>query len=383
MANLEAGRTSAEAGGAGTSTPRVAEAVGEAGPNNNTAELVSALGGTDNFKLLMQLIAETTSQVALTTGNQLLAKFQEISTQTPNSQALAPSGATIDGSRAGTPVSGRSGPPSATASQPPKRVKLDWNKDLLSLPQDQNKDVNSKVRLVAERHMKIWDQWKEQPTEKKQECISELRSFYKGAEVIPDSFFKDKFSAWRRNRRQYMNKNIRSMSAGTKTEAELRKICSEELHSELQKLSQQESMEKLREAQKKKQEAGNVFVHHLGAGDRRLFKEDFIQNLQSQMTDLKQQLSQEKSKKSNPKGLRVSGPGSSSRQIEFVDDEARDADEDDEEEAEEEVKEDADEEADEEPEIRERTVRPRKKARTENRGLRKKSAPKTRSSRRR
>ncbi|KAL3687330.1 hypothetical protein R1sor_013639 [Riccia sorocarpa] len=343
MANLEAGRTSAEAGGAGTSTPCVAEAVGEAGPSNNTAELVFALGGTDNFKLLMQLIAETTSQVALTTGNQLLAKFQEISTQTPNSQALAPSGATIDGSRAGTPVSGRSGPPSATASQPPKRVRLDWNKDLLSLPQDQNKDVNSKVRLVAERHMKIWDQWKEQPTQKKQECISELRSFYKGAEVIPDSFFKDKFSAWGRNRRQYMNKNICSMSAGTKTEAELRKICSEELQSELQKLSQQESMEKLREAQKKKEEAGNVFVHHLGAGDRRLSK----------------------------------------KTSEFVDDEARDADEDDEEEAEEEVKEDADEEADEEPEIQERTVRPRKKARTENIGLRKKSAPKTRSSRRR
>ncbi|KAL3683167.1 hypothetical protein R1sor_001189 [Riccia sorocarpa] len=316
MANLEAGRTSAEAGGAGTSTPRVAEAVGEVGPSNNIAGLVSALGGTDNFKLLIQLIAETTSQVALTTGNQLLAKFQEISTLTPNSQALAPSGATIDGSRSGTPVSGRSGPSSATTSQPPKQVRLDWNKDLLSLPQDQNNDVNSKVRLVAERHMKIWDQWKQQPTEKKQECISELRSFYKGAEVIPDSFFRDKFSAWGR---------IRSVSAGTKTKAELCKICSEELQSELQKLRQQESMEKLRKAQKKKEEAGNVFVHHLGAGGRRLFKEDFVKA------------------------------------------------------AEEEVEEDADEE----PEIQERTVRPRKKARTENRGLRKKSAPKTRSSRRR
>ncbi|KAL3699525.1 hypothetical protein R1sor_017547 [Riccia sorocarpa] len=324
MANLEARTTSAEAGGAGTSTPRVAEAVGETGPSNNTAGLVSALGGTDNFKLLMQLIAETTSQ-----------------------------------------------------------VRLDWNKDLLSLPQDQNNEVNSKVRLVAERHVKIWDQWKEQPTEKKHECISELRSFYKGAEVIPDSFSRDKLSVWGRNRRQYMNKNIRSVSAGTKTEAELRKICSEELQRELQKLSQQESMEKLREAQKKKEESDNVFVHHLGAGGRRLFKEDFIQNLQSQMTNLKQQLSQEKSKKSNPKGLRVSGPGSSSRQIEFVDDEARDADKDDEEEAEEEVEEDAEKKADEEPEIQERTVRPRKKARTENRGLRKKSAPKTRFSRRR
>ncbi|KAL3695849.1 hypothetical protein R1sor_009925 [Riccia sorocarpa] len=216
-ADLEAGKTSGggrTSGGAlGERTARipVVEAAGEARPSNNTAGLVSALGGTDNFKTLMELIAQTTSQVALTTGNQLLAKFQEITSQAQNPQVLTPSGTTIDGSRTGTPISGRSTPGSRPPQPPTRRIRLDWNQDLLSLPQDQNNDVNAKVRLISERHFKIWDQWMDQPTEKKQECITELRLFYKGADVIPNSYFRDKFSAWGRNRRQYMNKNIRSV----------------------------------------------------------------------------------------------------------------------------------------------------------------------------
>ncbi|KAL3675752.1 hypothetical protein R1sor_025700 [Riccia sorocarpa] len=35
-------------------------------------------------------------------------------------------------------------------------------------------------------------------------------------------------------------------------------------------------METICEAQKKKEDSGHVFVHHLGAGGRRLFKEDFL-----------------------------------------------------------------------------------------------------------
>ncbi|KAL3690778.1 hypothetical protein R1sor_004429 [Riccia sorocarpa] len=119
----------------------------------------------------------------------------------PISQSITPSGTTVGGSRAGTPISGWSAPETTTLAPPTRRIRLDWDLDLLSLPQQQNNDVNAKVRLVAARHFKIWDQWKEQPTEKKQECINELRAFYKGTDAIPDSFFRDKFSAWGRNRR--------------------------------------------------------------------------------------------------------------------------------------------------------------------------------------
>ncbi|KAL3701944.1 hypothetical protein R1sor_019966 [Riccia sorocarpa] len=250
---------------------------GEAGTSNVTTELVFALGGEQNFKTLMDLIAQTTSQVALTRGNVLLDKSRKMQHQQQNLTTASPG---VDASRAGTPISGRSTDVHAVTPLPPpppkRRMKLDWNSELLSLPSDQNNDVNAKTRLVAERHFKISDHWKDQPTEKKQECITEVRSFYKGADQIPDSFFRDKFNAWGRNRRQYLNKNIRSFSAGKKSVDDLRKICSEELQQELTKISQSNSMEKIREAQKKKEESGHVFVHHLGAGGRRLFKEDFL-----------------------------------------------------------------------------------------------------------
>ncbi|KAL3682950.1 hypothetical protein R1sor_000972 [Riccia sorocarpa] len=188
---MEAARTSGEA----PAPPPVAAplaSVGEAGPSDSLA----ALGGNENVKHLMIFIAQTTSQVALTTGNQLLAKFrEEISSQVPISQSITPSGTTIGGSRAGTPISGRSAPETTTPAPPTRRIRLDWDLDLLSLPQEQNNDVNAKVRLVAARHFKIWDQWKEHPTEKKQECINELRAFYKGTDAIPDSFFRDKKKA--------------------------------------------------------------------------------------------------------------------------------------------------------------------------------------------
>ncbi|KAL3689847.1 hypothetical protein R1sor_016156 [Riccia sorocarpa] len=227
-------RPSTASQGARTSTHRG----GEAGTSNVTTELVSALGGEQNFKTLMDLIAQTTSQVALTAGNVLLDKFREMQHQQQNSTTASPG--------------------------------------LLSLPFDQNNDVNAKTRLVAERHFKISDHWKDQSIEKKQECITEVRLFYKSADQIPDSFFRDKFSAWGRNRRQYLNKNVRYVSAGKKSVDDLRKICSEELQQELTKISQSDSMEKIREAQKKKEESGHVFVHHLGACGRRLFKEDFV-----------------------------------------------------------------------------------------------------------
>ncbi|KAL3697095.1 hypothetical protein R1sor_011171 [Riccia sorocarpa] len=166
-------------------------------------------------------------------GNQLLAKFrEEISSQVPVSQSITPSGTTVGGSRTKTPIFGRSAPETTTHAPPTRRIRLDWDLDLLSLPQEQNNDVNAKVR--------------------------------------------DKFSAWGRNKRQYLNKNIRSVSSGTKIGEELLKICNEELQSELQKLNQQESMEKLREAQRKKEERNHVYKHHFGAGGRRLFKEEFV-----------------------------------------------------------------------------------------------------------
>ncbi|KAL3689042.1 hypothetical protein R1sor_015351 [Riccia sorocarpa] len=115
-------------------------------------------------------------------------------------------------------------------------------------PQLQAKRCQAKMRLVAESHLKISDQWKDQSTEKKQECITEVRSFYKGVDLIPDSFFRDKFSAWGKNMRQYMNKNIRSVFVGKKSVDDLKKICSEELQQELTKISQSDSMEKIREA---------------------------------------------------------------------------------------------------------------------------------------
>ncbi|KAL3693673.1 hypothetical protein R1sor_007324 [Riccia sorocarpa] len=190
---MEAGRTSGEA----HAPPPVAAplaSVGEAGPSD--LGRVAALGGNENVKHLMNFIAQTTSQVALTTGNQLLAKFrEEISSQVPISQSIIPSGTTVGGSRAGMPISGRSAPETTTPAPPMRRIRFDWDLDLLSLPQEQNNDVNAKVRLVAARHFKIWDQWKEQPTEKKQECINELRAFYKGIDAIPDSFFRDKKKA--------------------------------------------------------------------------------------------------------------------------------------------------------------------------------------------
>ncbi|KAL3700285.1 hypothetical protein R1sor_018307 [Riccia sorocarpa] len=111
----------------------------------------------------------------------------------------------MDTSKARTPISGRSavdGSSPTTHAPPKRRMKLDWNSNLQSLPQEQNNDVNSKVRLVAERHFKISDQSKDRGTEKKQECILE----------------------------------------------------------------------------RKNEESGHVFVHHLGAGDRRLFKEEFVSN---------------------------------------------------------------------------------------------------------
>ncbi|KAL3693688.1 hypothetical protein R1sor_007339 [Riccia sorocarpa] len=205
-------RPSTASQGAGKSTHRG----GEAGTSNVTTELVSALGGEQNFKTLMDLIAQTTSQ----------HQQQNLTIASPG----------VDASRAGTPISGRSIDVPAVPPPPPpppkRRMKLDWNSELLSLPSDQNNDVNAKTR--------------------------------------------DKFSAWGRNRRQYLNKNIRSVSAGKKSVDYLRKICSEELQQELTKISQSDSMEKIREAQKKKEESGHVFVHHLGAGGRRLFKEDFV-----------------------------------------------------------------------------------------------------------
>ncbi|KAL3680220.1 hypothetical protein R1sor_023176 [Riccia sorocarpa] len=67
-------RPSTASQGAGTSTHRG----GEAGTSNVTTELVSAIGGEQNFKTLMDLIAQTTSHVALTIGNVLLDKFCEM-----------------------------------------------------------------------------------------------------------------------------------------------------------------------------------------------------------------------------------------------------------------------------------------------------------------
>ncbi|KAL3694148.1 hypothetical protein R1sor_007799 [Riccia sorocarpa] len=336
--------------------PHVGEAhenpqAGEAGASSDAGGLVSALGGQENFKMLLTLITESIKQAALSTGNTLLEKFAEFRNQPPLSHGGTPFGMqTVDGSNSGTPVSGQSTPPVVTPP-PGKGMKLEWNSELLSLPNEQNNHVNAKVRLVAERHFKKLDHWKDQPTEKKQECIMELRQYYRNTEQIPDSFFRDKFSAWGRNRRQYLNKNICSVTGGNKSVDELRKICSEELQTELEKLSQSEGVEKIREAQRKKQEKNNVHIHHFGTGGRRLFKEDFIAGLQSQLAELKDQLQKEKSKKSGTKRLKVSDPGSPHDICEpFVDDEAQEEEEEAEEEANEEDEEAAEEETEEENE---------------------------------
>ncbi|KAL3696473.1 hypothetical protein R1sor_010549 [Riccia sorocarpa] len=265
----QGGRVSTSGAGAGAAA---------AGTRSTTTDLVSVLGGRGNYATLMALIAETSSKVSLTTGNTLLATLHDMTSHHSILPISTSSGVqTGDGSRAGTPISGASADlPTSDAPPPPKRrMKLDWNATLLSLPSNQNNDVNAKTRLVAERHFKISDQWKDHASEKKQECITDVRSFYRGTGDILDSFFRDKFSAWGRNRLQYLNKSIREVSARKKSKHELRKICSEELEMELTKLSQSEYMEKIREAQKKKVESGHVFVHHLGVDGRRLVKEDF------------------------------------------------------------------------------------------------------------
>ncbi|KAL3700271.1 hypothetical protein R1sor_018293 [Riccia sorocarpa] len=225
--------------------------------------------------MLIALVAESTSKVALSTGNQLLSEFRNFTASQPVNPSGTPSGVlTVDTSRAGTLISGRSaadGPSPTTHAPPKRRMKLDWNSNLQSPSHEQNNDINSKVRLVAEQYFKISDQWKDQGTEKKQECILEVRQFYKGADDIPNSFFRDKFSAWGRNKHQYLDKNIRSVSEGTKS-------LDEELEQKLKKLGETESMDKIHEAERKKEKSGHVFVHHLGASDRRLFKEEFVSN---------------------------------------------------------------------------------------------------------
>ncbi|KAL2635386.1 hypothetical protein R1flu_006865 [Riccia fluitans] len=67
------GRTPGDA----PTSPFIAMPVGEdeVGPNNS--RLAAALGGDENFKTLLNYIAQTTSQVAMQMGNQLLAKFRE------------------------------------------------------------------------------------------------------------------------------------------------------------------------------------------------------------------------------------------------------------------------------------------------------------------
>ncbi|KAL3696039.1 hypothetical protein R1sor_010115 [Riccia sorocarpa] len=270
MASQE-GRASTSGAGAGAAA---------AWTSSTTTDLVSVLRGPENYATLMALIAETSSKVALTTRNTLLATLRDMTSHQSILPISTPSGVrTVDGSRVGTPIFGASADlPTSGAPPPPKRrMKLDWNATLLSLPSDQNNDVNAKTSLVAERHFKIFEQWKDQASEKKQECITDVRSFYRGTDDIPDSFFRNKFNAWGRNRWQYLNKSIREVSAGKKSNDELRKICSEELEMELIKLSQSEYMGKIREAQKKKVESGNVIVHHLGAGGPRLVKEDFVE----------------------------------------------------------------------------------------------------------
>ncbi|KAL2631218.1 hypothetical protein R1flu_015904 [Riccia fluitans] len=68
----------------GARTPRealapqsIAMLVGEdeAGPSNS--RLAAALGDDENFKTLLNYIAQTTSQLAMQTGNQFLEKFHE------------------------------------------------------------------------------------------------------------------------------------------------------------------------------------------------------------------------------------------------------------------------------------------------------------------
>ncbi|KAL2642791.1 hypothetical protein R1flu_010378 [Riccia fluitans] len=145
----------------------------EAGPNNS--RLAATLEGDENFKTLLNYIAQTTSRIAMQTENQLLAKFRkEFDAQKQNLQLDTPFGMTIGGSEAGTLISQRSAPETITPVPPNRRNKLDWNFEMQSLPQEQDNGVNAKVRLVEERHFKIWDQWKNQPTKKKQECISKF-----------------------------------------------------------------------------------------------------------------------------------------------------------------------------------------------------------------
>ncbi|KAL3693683.1 hypothetical protein R1sor_007334 [Riccia sorocarpa] len=98
--------------------------VAAAGTSSTTTDLVSVLGGPENYATLMALIAETSSKVALTTGNTLLATLRDMTSHQSILPISTPSGVqTVDGSRAGTPISGASADlPTSGAPPPPKRL---------------------------------------------------------------------------------------------------------------------------------------------------------------------------------------------------------------------------------------------------------------------
>ncbi|KAL2610456.1 hypothetical protein R1flu_029029 [Riccia fluitans] len=73
MANQEGARTPGEA----LAPLSIAMPVGEDEARPNNSRIVATLGAHENFKTLLNYIAQTTSRVAMQMGNQLLAKFRE------------------------------------------------------------------------------------------------------------------------------------------------------------------------------------------------------------------------------------------------------------------------------------------------------------------
>ncbi|KAL2635454.1 hypothetical protein R1flu_006933 [Riccia fluitans] len=141
MADQEGVRTPGEA----PTPPSVAMPVGEDEARPNNSRLAATLGGDENFKTMLNYIPQTIFRVAMQKGNQLLAKFrEEFDAHKQNLQLDTPSRMTVGGSGARTPISQRSALETITPIPPNRRIKLDWNFELQSLPQAQNNDMNAK-----------------------------------------------------------------------------------------------------------------------------------------------------------------------------------------------------------------------------------------------